>query len=285
MNKNILVTGASTGIGYSISTHLAENGYSVYAGARKQEDIDRLSEIDCINGLKLEVTNQDDIDKSVRQLADNGGLFAIVNNAGIAGSAALLDMPLEQHSYQFEVNVFSHLHLFRSFFEQLKQNKGKIINISSISSFMAGSDGAYRATKKAVDSYSEQLKTELSKFDIDVSVIQPGFFETAIFNNLKELSNQFQHDSKYYKDDYIIGSKNFDEIKNANIKDPILVSKKVLQILKQDKSPIYNIVGNRNEETWSFEAMMNKIKQMNEGLDTPWTMDELLKTFKKIISS
>ena len=104
-NKWILVTGASSGIGRSIAEFLAEKGFSVYAGARKKEDIDSLNKIPNVTGVKLEVTSDTDIQNLLPSF-EKTGLFAVVNNAGIAKGGPLMDFKMEELKYQFEVNYF-----------------------------------------------------------------------------------------------------------------------------------------------------------------------------------
>src|SRR5210317_1919941 len=95
--KAILVTGASTGIGRHMAERLAKEGFFVYAGARKQADIDALSAIDNIEGIRLDVTNQDEIDAAVQTVEKGGrGLYGLVNNAGIFLGGPAVDVPVEE---------------------------------------------------------------------------------------------------------------------------------------------------------------------------------------------
>ena len=87
--KSILVTGASTGIGRHLAETLAESGYHVYAGARKDEDLAALDAIDNITAVRLDVMKQDQVDAAVELIREEGtGLYALVNNAGVGGAFA-----------------------------------------------------------------------------------------------------------------------------------------------------------------------------------------------------
>ena len=82
--KSILITGASTGIGRNLTETLAENGYHVYAGARKDKDLAALDAIDNVTAVKLDVTKQDQVDAAVAMIREKGtDLYALVNNAGV----------------------------------------------------------------------------------------------------------------------------------------------------------------------------------------------------------
>ncbi|MGB5490856.1 MAG: SDR family NAD(P)-dependent oxidoreductase, partial [Woeseiaceae bacterium] len=94
--KAVLVTGATSGIGLRIAEELAENGYFVYAGARKQADIDRLNKIENVEAVRLDVTVQDDIDAAVARIRDAGrGLYGLVNNAGVYIGGPVTDVDIE----------------------------------------------------------------------------------------------------------------------------------------------------------------------------------------------
>ena len=82
--KSVLVTGASTGIGRHLAETLAENGYHVYAGARKDKDLAALNAIENVTAVRLDVTKQDQVDAAVAMIGENGhGLYGLVNNAGV----------------------------------------------------------------------------------------------------------------------------------------------------------------------------------------------------------
>ena len=105
--KSILVTGASTGIGRNLTETLAENGYHVYAGARKGEDLAELDDIENVTAVKLDVTKQDQIDAVVELIKNKGtGLYALVNNAGVGGGGPVVETPIEDQAFVYEVIVF-----------------------------------------------------------------------------------------------------------------------------------------------------------------------------------
>jgi len=105
--RAILVTGASTGIGRKIAEDLAESGFFVYAGARKQKDIDALNQIANIQAVRLDVTIQQEIDAAVETVRKgNRGLYGLVNNAGVYIGGPLIEVDLDELHWLMDINVY-----------------------------------------------------------------------------------------------------------------------------------------------------------------------------------
>lgn len=209
-SKNILITGASTGIGYDLAKIFVENGYTVYGSVRKKEDADRLS-YEFGQGFKavlFDVTDHDSVDRAAKQIEEeigDEGLGGLINNAGIAIGGPMLDLSIEDYRLQFEVNVIGLIKVTKSFLPLLgardghSSDPGRIVQISSA----AGKIGMpfmspYAGSKHAVEGVSESLRRELQLFDIDVIIIGPGPVKTPIWDKgiTNELKDRFK-DSKY----------------------------------------------------------------------------------------
>src|SRR6187401_2522506 len=135
--KAVLVTGASTGIGRNITEHLAAKGYFVYAGARKQADLDALNAIKNVQAIKLDVTRQEDIDAALATITKAGrGLYGLVNNAGVATVANATETSLEEFTLIMDVNVYGPWRVTRSFAPLILASKGRITTIGSISGIL-----------------------------------------------------------------------------------------------------------------------------------------------------
>lgn len=282
--KNVLVTGASTGIGKRITEHLSMNGFKVFAGARKAEDIADLSNLKDVTGVRLDVTSKEDIEACVKLIKQSGGLFALVNNAGIGDYSPLLEMDEDSYNFLLDVNLIAANRLFQHFFEQLHDNKGRIVNISSISGFtIPGFLGAYNISKIGLIAYSEQLNSELTKFGINVSSIEPAYFNSAIHEKFDRMFEKIKNTTKYYREEY--WAEKSTDIQDEYIKDPIQVAERVYHSLTTEKPHTHYTVGNRNEEGWVFEALFNRISAINNGLKEPWTLDELHDMFNKLIQN
>jgi len=188
--KAVLVTGASSGIGRTVAEHLAAAGYTVYAGARKDEDIKELDAIENIVAVRLDVTRQEDIDAAV-ELVKSGskGLYAIVNNAGVAYLGSLLEVPEEDLDLQFDVNVYGVYRVTKAFAPLVIEQRGRITTTGSIAGFVAGANtGVYSMTKFALEAFTDALAAELEPLGVKVSIVEPGAFKTNIWRKTAEHS-------------------------------------------------------------------------------------------------
>lgn len=192
--KHILVTGASTGIGYAIAQEYLSKGYHVYASVRKEADAERLKkELGAhLRPLIFDVTDQEAVDAAVRTVtAEIGqeGLAFLVNNAGIATSGPLMLQDLDNIRWQFEVNVIGVMRVTQAFLPLLGASRnpgfppGRIIQISSVAGRMSAPFlGAYSGSKHALEGMSDSLRRELQLYGIDVIVIEPGAVKTPIWD-------------------------------------------------------------------------------------------------------
>ncbi len=180
MNKVALVTGASSGIGEATVRRLLQDGYVVYAAARR---VDRMKplERDGARLLALDLTEDASIVAAAGHInAEAGRLDALVNNAGYGSYGALEDVPLDEARRQFEVNVFGLARLIQLTTPMMRaQRSGRIVNITSIGGKMHEPLGSwYHATKFAVEGLSDCLRMELQPFGIEVIVVEPGAIRT-----------------------------------------------------------------------------------------------------------
>lgn len=178
--KVALVTGASSGIGKATALQLLGDGLVVYAAARRVHRMRGLEEHGAI-ACKMDITQEDDIQRVIGQIEDHhGGVDVLVNNAGYATYGAVEDTEIEDARRQFEVNLFGLARLTQLVIPYMrKQGKGKIINISSMGGKIYTPLGAwYHATKHALEGWSDCLRLELKPLGIDVVIIEPGIIET-----------------------------------------------------------------------------------------------------------
>src|SRR2546423_11292402 len=149
----VLVTGASTGIGEASARHLLGLGFDVVAGVRKDEDAERLRGLGA-RALKLDVTDQASIDSARAELGD-APLAGLVNNAGIAISAPLEFVPIDELRNQLEVNVIGQVAVTQAFLPALRRARGRVVNVSSIGGRIAMPlAGPYNASKFALEGLS-----------------------------------------------------------------------------------------------------------------------------------
>lgn len=176
MQKVVLITGASAGIGKESAIQLAKKGYTVYAAARRADKLKELEALG-VQSIVLDVTNEESITNCVKTIIEKENrIDVLVNNAGYGSYGSVEDVPLDEAKYQFEVNIFGLARLCQEVLPQMREQKsGKIINISSIGGRFGEPHGAwYHATKFALEGLSDSMRMELKQFGIDVVVVQPG---------------------------------------------------------------------------------------------------------------
>ena len=184
----LVITGASTGIGEACALRMDHLGYRVFAGVRKEADGARLKEkaSALLTPIHLDVTMPEDVAAAgdvVANAVSGDGIAGLVNNAGIAVGAPLEIVPMDLFRMQLEVNVFGLLAVTQRFIPLVRQAKGRIVNIGSIAGRSATPImGPYCASKFAVEAMTDALRLELARWDIKVSVIEPGAIATPIWD-------------------------------------------------------------------------------------------------------
>jgi NAD(P)-dependent dehydrogenase (short-subunit alcohol dehydrogenase family) len=207
--QSVVITGASTGIGWATAKLLLERGFRVFGSVRKQADADRLkSEFGAnFTPLLFDVTDEAAVLAAAREVraALNGETLAgLVNNAGIAIAGPVLELPADQFRRQMEINVIGPVIATQAFAPLLGSDRslqgkpGRIVMISSV----AGKTGnplsaAYAASKHAIEGLSESLRRELMLFGIDVIIVAPGAVKTPIWSKSDETGRSAAANSPY----------------------------------------------------------------------------------------
>lgn len=182
----IVISGASTGIGFATAVALTHAGHQVFAGVRKSTDGETLllAAPQC-QILKLDVTDTQQITHAVTAVKSesNPGLpLILINNAGIAMAGPIECLPVAEFRKQFEVNVFAVIDMIQQFSPMVRESQGRIINISSISGRLAAPFlGPYSASKFALEGLSDALRRELAPLGVKVALIEPGPIQTPIW--------------------------------------------------------------------------------------------------------
>ncbi len=180
--RSVLVTGASTGIGRATALHLAELGFKVYAGVRRDEDATDLEHQGPLTAVRLDVTSAVEVTDIVHRIEAEGGLYGLVNNAGVYLGGALELMSDTEIESTFAVNVIGLLRVTRACLPMLRERRGRIVNVSSISGLVAlPGVSVYAGSKHAVEAISDALRVELSTFGVRVIAVEPGSIDTEIW--------------------------------------------------------------------------------------------------------
>jgi NAD(P)-dependent dehydrogenase (short-subunit alcohol dehydrogenase family) len=208
--QSVVITGASTGIGWATAKLLLARGYRVFGSVRKQADTDRLKgEFGAgFTPLLFDVTDESAVRAAAREVhATLGGttLAGLVNNAGIAVGGPVLEIPVDDFRRQMEVNVIGPVIATQAFAPLLGADaalqgpKGRIVMISSV----AGKNGnplspAYSASKHAIEGLSESLRREMMLFGIDVIIVAPGAVKTPIWSKADDVDVSLYNNSPYF---------------------------------------------------------------------------------------
>ncbi|MBO9566779.1 MAG: oxidoreductase [Niastella sp.] len=196
MNKVVLITGASSGMGKSTAKILHSQGYTVYGAARRIDEMNDLK-AQGMHVVQLDLTNDASIVEAVNLImSKEGKVDILVNNAGYGSYGAVEDVPLDEARRQFEVNLFGMARLTQLVLPGMrKQRAGRIVNVSSMGGKIYTPLGAwYHATKHAVEGWSDCLRLEVKNFGIEVVVIEPGGIKTPwgqiAAENLRKISGK-----------------------------------------------------------------------------------------------
>ena len=187
VERAVLITGASTGIGEACALHLDRLGFTVFAGVRKEADGRELQAKASprLTPLSLDVTDQGQVTAAVHAIEGGlgtAGLWGLVNNAGIAVGGPLEFLPVDEFRRQLEVNVVGQLRVTQAFLPLVRRARGRIVNMSSVSGRLAAPFmGPYSSSKFALEAISDALRLELKPWGIMVSVIEPSNVATPIW--------------------------------------------------------------------------------------------------------
>ena len=189
-NKNIIVTGASGGIGNSIVQKFSESGANILASGTKVEKLDELkSKFNNIKVLKFDISQSDKIEEFIDNASKElGGLDCIVNNAGITQDNLAIRMSIEEWKKVIDINLTSTFLMSKfAIKKMLKNKKGKIVNITSVVGHTGNLGQAnYTASKAGIIAMSKSLAIEYAKKNININCISPGFIRTAMTDKIDD---------------------------------------------------------------------------------------------------
>ena len=255
--KSVVITGASSGIGFSTCEKFLKHEYLVFGSVRKKADALRLQKLLGPNFVPLifDVTNKKKIYEAVSIVRNHIGinnLSALINNAGIAvlGPLELLD-PINFQK-QLDTNLVGTFNCVQAFLPLLgsensnqTQKKGRIINISSALGGKIGYPfyGAYCSSKHALEGFSEALRRELMVYGIPVAIIAPGAIQTPIWSKAETSSLDKKYEGTIYNTAY---KKMLSDMRNLGINglNPEIVASKILKVVEvQNPKLRYTFIG------------------------------------------
>ena len=229
MNKTVLITGSSSGIGKATAIYFQQKGWNVIATMRSPEKEEDLGKLDNVLVTRLDVQDHDSIRLAVQNGIERfGKIDVLVNNAGYGAYGPLEAFPMEKVRRQFEVNVLGLIDVTKEVIPHFRKNKdGVIINISSVGGRMTFPLGAlYHGTKFAVEGISEALSYELSQIGVKVKIVEPG----AIKTDFAGRSFDFMNDESLSEYQPVVTNlmQEFQEVLK-NVSEPKLVAEVILE--------------------------------------------------------
>jgi len=285
--KSILITGASTGIGRNLAETLADSGYHVYAGARKDKDLAELNAIDNITAVRLDVTKQDQVDAAVEMIKEKGtGLYGLVNNAGVGAGDTVVDTPIEKQTFVYNVNVEGVYRTTQAFAPLVIESKGRIVTTGSIAGTLSWPGGsAYSGSKHWIEAFTDSLAGEMEPLGVSVSVVEPGNYKSNIrrssvarmLENVKASGGEITDEMKqrYEKT----------AERELSYKEPDEVSAAFVHALF-DEEPLrrYMVVPNAEEQGWTIRTKINELTQLNQWGPYSYSRDELVALLDEALS-
>lgn len=220
MDKVVLITGGSSGIGYATAELLAKNGYKVYAGARRIEKMEPLKEFGVIP-ISLDVTDQESAEAAVdKVISSEGRIDVLFNNAGYGSYGPIETVPLEEAQLQMDVNVMGVARMTQLVLPCMrKQKSGRILITSSVGGKVTSYLGGwYHVSKFAVEALGNSIRMDVEKFGIQVSIIEPSGVLTEwgviAADHLEEAGKGTVYEdechkvAEYYRKGYTAGKQN-----------------------------------------------------------------------------
>ncbi len=267
----VLVTGASSGIGLKVTERLAADGYFVYAGARKEKDLEALGKLKNVQPLRLDVTNATDIAAAVEAVAQGGrGLHGLVNNAGIASIGSFADTTEDDFDLVMKVNAYGPWRVTKAFTPLLTASKGRITTIGSISGILSTKDlGVYSMTKHAVEAYTDSLAAQMAPLGVRVSVIEPGNYNSEIGRNAAQrlgFTSRLADRSQYKEPDDVAAA-----VEHA--------------LFAPAPKRRYMVVPSQLEAQITIRKAIEELVQLNQGQPFSYNRDALVKMLDEALGA
>lgn len=289
--RPIFVTGASSGIGNDIVRTLATQGHPVYATARKEADLEALASIPNVTPIRLDVRDPQQVRDALELVTHSGGgLYGLVNNAGLGDLGMVSTFTDEELRNIFEVNVFGPFRLTNAFLPMLVESKGRVVLVGSQGGMISKKYyGPYTMTKHALEAYSVALRDELADYGVGVSIVQPGGVATNMGqNSFAGLVARFERAEPPFKAeaDAILESFNQppepqpaeekESENNRKPSPPAVVTAAVLDALFSATPKLRYLVGTKWEGERVLHALVEKLLDENDNPVHNYSREKLI---------
>ncbi len=285
--KAILITGATTGIGRNLAEALAAEGHFVYAGARKQKDMDELNAIDNIMAVRLDVTKKEDIDAAVELIKSEGrGLYALVNNAGVYAGIEVAQTSMRDLDFVMGVNVDGVFRVTKAFAPLIVEEKGRVATTGSIAGIKSNPGGSvYSMSKHAMEAFADSLAGEMEPLGVKVSIVEPGSYKshirrTAVGRAMKEMEAAGATPDEEMKQ---FAAATVD--RELSYKEPDDVTEAFKHALFSDEPLMrYMVVPNEEQQSETIDKQIQELVQLNQWGPYSYSRDELVEKLDKALA-
>jgi len=206
--RTVVITGCDTGFGRMAAVQLDALGYRVIAACLKEESVKELTE-KCsqrFNAFVCDVTKDKDVAAfaaQVEKVTSNGSIYALINNAGVLDYGPIEWVPMAHYYRDMEVNYFGLVRMTRAMLPFLRKKGGRVVNVASIAGTISvGFTSPYSATKYAVQAFSDALRREMSKFNLDVVIIEPSIMKTPMVDDFNAFEKLHESLPSSIQEDY-----------------------------------------------------------------------------------
>jgi NAD(P)-dependent dehydrogenase (short-subunit alcohol dehydrogenase family) len=261
----ILITGASSGFGELTSSLLAESGFRVFGTSRKAS-----GEKNGVEMVLLDITSDESVGACVSNVFQKAGrIDVLVNNAGSVLTGGLEETSIEEAKAHFDSNFFGAVRMTNAVLPEMrKQRSGQIINIASLAgTFPAPFEGYYGVAKAALMTYSDVLRQEVKSLGISVSVVEPGFFDTSLWNASSQATSPIMDYGEMRKRAHEVLKESF-----AGGGDPREVAKTILRIVESPSPGLHYVVG--REKRYVLLKRVLPASMIESQLRKRWRLDE-----------
>ncbi|XP_033727384.1 dehydrogenase/reductase SDR family member 9-like isoform X1 [Pecten maximus] len=240
-DKYVFITGCDSGFGNLLAKRLDYRGMNVFAGCLTEEGRDKLDRsTSCrVTPLLIDITDEESIKNACMfvksRLPHGRGLHGLVNNAGISDSISLLIsewIPIDDYKRLLDVNLYGMVRVTNRFLPLIRQERGRIVNMSSVLGRLFAAGGApYVCSKFAVEGYSDTLRQEYYTAGVKVSIIEPSAFKTNVFDTDKAKEKLCEYFKRQDEDVIEYYGKDYPEIIIKNMMGEGVFSKRLYQVV------------------------------------------------------
>ncbi|XP_053407152.1 D-beta-hydroxybutyrate dehydrogenase, mitochondrial-like [Mercenaria mercenaria] len=216
--RGVFITGCDTGLGYLFAKHFDEIGFTVFAGCLHKEGEGavtlRSQSSNRLHVVPIDITDDKSVEEAFQYVTQNmpsTGLYGVINNAGMNMYGEVELTPISIYEKGFNVNFYGAIRVMKKFLPQIRQTKGRIINITSVHGRLSRAcQSNYETAKHGIETLSDSLRLEMKKFDVKVIVIEPGMYglctsvqsKEMTQRNINEVEEMWNSAPKHIKKDY-----------------------------------------------------------------------------------